>query len=650
MVEIKRGRAVLRQSDDRSAQERLVPLRDLWPLVAIPDRPDALLACAPLAPPLLAMAWQAADRTPAATGWSLHQLVRLLYRDPTPEQVLALWLALAGPQDLFRLRRDGITVRSAADLKLLRQQRRHARRRRQGRDDFLQAVRMRQPWAPPGDGREAQELGRLHDLTCRGEGLPLWPDCPDDLRLALGQARCDGSPQALRSLLVDLGHWAADLPLALSRSVWAGGFSPACLAEAEALVRSADDQRPGDGERLDLTGLHSISIDDPGTREIDDAVALERGADGGVVIWVHVADPHRLITPGSAIDVEARRRGTTLYLSGGMQPMLPLALGAGPLSLSSGGRRAAVSLGLSLDGDGTLRQTRLVRSWIRVAYSLSYADADELIELAPPEDPDLACLDALLRTRREWRARSGALTMEQPEGRIRRGPAGPELVITEPGPSRSLVAEAMILAGAAAADWATTAGVAMPYRCQDGHGSLSPEQLLALPEGPVRWAQQRIGLARSRLQSRPGPHRSLGLEAYLQWTSPIRRYGDLLAHRQWLAASGELAMPVLSADELLPELEQVDRLAREAQLVAREDQRLALLQWLEAVPPSGPIPAQLLRWLRQDHGLGLVRIESWGMDLAAEVDAGAEPGAELQLVVAGVSSRHDRLDLRARRR
>jgi len=133
VVEIKRGRAVLRQSDDRSAQERLVPLRDLWPLVVHPDRPDALLACAPLAPPLLAMAWQAADRTPAPTGWSLHQLVRLLYRDPTPEQVLALWLALAGPQDLFRLRRDGITVRSAADLKLLRQQRRHARRRRQGR-------------------------------------------------------------------------------------------------------------------------------------------------------------------------------------------------------------------------------------------------------------------------------------------------------------------------------------------------------------------------------------------------------------------------------------------------------------------------------------------------------------------------------------
>jgi len=650
VVEIKRGRAVLRQSDDRSGQERLVPLRDLWPLLVHPARPDALLACGPLAPPLLAMAWQAADRSPAGTSWSLHQLVRLLYRDPTPEQGLALWLALAGPQDLFRLRRDGITLRSAADLKLLRQQRRHERRRRQGRDDFLQAVRLRQPWAPPGEGREAQELGRLHDLTCRGEGLPLWPDCPDDLRIALGQARCDGSPQALRSLLVDLGHWAADLPLALSRSVWGGGFSPACLEEAEALVRSADEERPGDGERLDLTGLHSISIDDPGTREIDDAVALERGDDGGVVIWVHVADPHRLITPGSAIDVEARRRGTTLYLSGGMQPMLPLVLGAGPLSLSSGGRRAAVSLGLSLDGDGTLRQTRLVRSWIRVAYSLSYADADELIELAPPEDPDLACLDALLRSRREWRARSGALTMEQSEGRIRRGPAGPELVITEPGPSRSLVAEAMILAGAAAADWAIAAGVAMPYRCQDGHGSLSPEQLLALPEGPVRWAQQRIGLARSRLQPRPGPHRSLGLGAYLQWTSPIRRYGDLLAHRQWLAARGELAVPVLSADELLPELEQVDRLAREAQLVAREDQRLALLQWLEAVPPSGPVPGLLLRWLRQDHGLGLVRIEDWGMDLAAEVDAGAEPGDELRLVVTGVSSRHDRLDLKARRR
>jgi exoribonuclease-2 len=363
-----------------------------------------------------------------------------------------------------------------------------------------------------------------------------------------------------------------------------------------------------------------------------------------------VADPHRLIAPGSAIDGEARRRGTTLYLSGGLQPMLPLELGAGPLSLSSGRRRAAVSLALSLDADGGLRQARLVRSWIRVAYGLSYADADELIELAPPEDPDLARLDEVLRTRRQWRARAGALTMEQAEGRIRRGPSGPELQITEPGPARSLVAEAMILAGAAAADWATAAGVAMPYRCQDGHGSLSPEQLLALPEGPVRWAQQRIGLARSRLQASPGPHRSLGLAGYLQWTSPIRRYGDLLAHRQWLAAIGDLPQPPLSADALLPELEQVDRLAREAQLVAREDQRLALLQWLESRPPSGPVPGLLLRWLRQDQGLGLVRIDDWGMDLAAEVDAGLAPGDGLLLVVSGVSSRHDRLELRARRR
>lgn len=648
--EVRRGRALLRQHADRSGQERLLPLRDLWPLLAQPARAEALLASAPLAASLLATAWQGADRATAGTSWSLQQLARLLYRDPTPEQCLSLWLALAGPQDLFRLRRDGITVRSAADLKLLRQQRRQQRRRQQARDGFLSAVRSRQAWSAGDAGRETLELGQLLALTRSGEGLPLWPDCPDDLRSALGQARCDGSPQALRSLLVDLGHWAPDLPLALPRSVWGGGFPPACLVEAEALVRTADEEQPGDGERLDLTALHSISIDDPGTREIDDALALERTADGGAVIWVHVADPHRLIVPGCALDLEARHRGTTLYLSGGMQPMLPLVLGAGPLSLTSGGRRAAVSVGLTLDRDGTLRDGRLVRSWIRVAYSLSYADADELIDLAPPEDPDLAVLDGLLRIRRAWRARAGALTMEQPEGRIRRGESGPELVIIEPGPSRTLVAEAMILAGAAAAAWASAAGVAMPFRCQDGHGSLTPEQLLALPEGPVRWAQQRIGLSRSRLQPSPGPHRSLGLEAYLQWTSPIRRYGDLLAHRQWLAASRALAIQELSAEALVPEIEQVNRQAREAQLVAREDQRLALLQWLEAASPAAPMEGLLLRWLRQDHGLGLVRIDDWGMELAAEVDGSAEPGDALLVVLAGVSSRHDRLDLRARRR
>ena len=84
--------------------------------------------------------------------------------------------------------------------------------------------------------------------------------------------------------------------------------------------------------------------------------------------------------------------------------------------------------------------------------------------------------------------------------------------------------------------------------------------------------------------------------------------------------------------------------------MSREDQRLALQHWLEFSPPAGALRCQLLRWLRQDHGLGLVRIDDWGMELAADVDSGADPGDVLQLSLAAVSSRHDRLDLRARRR
>lgn len=108
--------------------------------------------------------------------------------------------------------------------------------------------------------------------------------------------------------------------------------------------------------------------------------------------------------------------------------------------------------------------------------------------------------------------------------------------------------------------------------------------------------------------------------------------------------------PPLTADQLLPELDQADRLAREAQLVCREDQRLALQHWLEVSPPAAPVRCQLLRWLRQDHGLGLVRIDDWGMELAADVESGAAPGDVLQLSLVAVSSRHDRLELRARRR
>ena len=238
--------------------------------------------------------------------------------------------------------------------------------------------------------------------------------------------------------------------------------------------------------------------------------------------------------------------------------------------------------------------------------------------------------------------------MEQAEGRLFRGAnAELSLEVTEPSLARSCVSEAMILAGAAMAEWSSQKGLAMPFRVQAGSNQDNPEAN-QWPQGPVRWAQQRRGLSRSRLQSSPEPHGSLGLPMYLQWTSPIRRYSDLLAHRQWLQFSGHLEGEPLSADAIDALLQRVEQGQREASLIARQDQRMALLEWLDGPTPQWPQAGILLSWLREDIGIGLVRLEAWAMELPAQIDAGLGLGDQLLIELERVDPARDVLRLKGR--
>ena len=123
--------------------------------------------------------------------------------------------------------------------------------------------------------------------------------------------------------------------------------------------------------------------------------------------------------------------------------------------------------------------------------------------------------------------------MDLPEGRIRcRNDEQPSVEITEPSPSRLMVAEAMILAGAVAARFGVEHDLALPFRSQLPADLPSPAQLDELPDGAVRFAAIKRCLSRGLMGTAAAPHFSLGLSAYAQATSPIRRYGDLVVQRQ----------------------------------------------------------------------------------------------------------------------
>ena len=566
----------------------------------------------------------------------------------SPSQLALCWLALMGPQLWFRYKQDQITARSATELKQLRRQQRLKTLEQQKEQRWKQLLSNRQQVDLPSLPQTLRDrFEQLRDLISGSLEFAQLERVVQQSLVGLG---LDPDRAELRLLLVDLGLWDPHQLASMAGTTWSSGFSPALLEEAERLVELNESELPGDSERIDLCHQRCVTIDDEDTRDIDDGIALERRDDGSQRVWIHIADPGRLIEAGSALDLEARRRGSSLYLAKGNLPMFPECLSTGPFSLRARKRTAAWSIWAELSSDGELGDHGIQRSWVQPTYRLSYEDADELIELAPPEDTDLAELDALLSRRRDCRVRHGALLMDLPEGRIRCRDGQPSLEVSEPGRSRQMVAEAMILAGAVVARFAEINDLALPFRSQLAADLPPSSELDALPDGAVRFAAIKRCLSRGIMGTQPAAHFSLGLASYAQATSPIRRYGDLVVQRQLQALlsskeSGEGSREEpLDRDDLQALLNDFDAAVREGIGISREDQRHWQQVWFEHHGKE-QWAAQFLRWLRPQDQLGLVRIDDLAMDVAAECPRDSEPGEGLLITVQHVDSARDQLRL-----
>jgi exoribonuclease-2 len=570
---------------------------------------------------------------------SLADFCDLLGGAEDPARRSACWLWLQGPQTLFRWRQERVEPRGLSDLRQLRRDRHRLLLQERQQQHWHEALRCRQPLQVSQlAAAQRQDLELLRRWACGDTDTPLSPS----LRRALQGCRCDAESGAIRHLLVDLGQWSAHQLPALENSLWRDGFSAELEAEAQRLAAAAERECPGDALRQDLCHLASVTIDDDDTRDIDDGLALERVKDRER-LWIHVADPGRLILADSPLDREARRRASSLYLARGTLPMLPTVLGEQVFSLRQGQRCPAWSVWVELDEVGAVAAHGLVRSWVRPVYRLSYGDADELLELAPPQE-DLPTIQALLTLRRDWRLARGALLLDQAEGRIRARDEQAELTITEPSPSRLLVAEAMILAGAVIAAMGQELQLALPYRGQPPAELPSASELAQLPPGPVRHAAVRRCLSRGQLGSAPAPHFSLGLPAYVQATSPIRRYGDLVVQRQLAhAQEGRPPLPAEELDALLAELEPA---LRQGVAISRDDQRHWQQVWF-AQEKRPEWRGCFLRWLRPQDQLGLVHLEELALDLPAGCPPRSQPGDPLLVRILEVDPLRDLLRLQA---
>jgi len=287
--------------------------------------------------------------------------------------------------------------------------------------------------------------------------------------------------------------------------------------------------------RRDLTHLPAFAIDDPWTDTPDDALSFEPETGR---LWVHIADAAALVAPDSPIDLDARARATSLYLPEAVVPMLPEA--ATPaLGLGLGEISPALSFALEVDADGELIGVEVVPSLVHVC-RLSYEEAEARLA----EEP-FRTIYALGLASKARRQRDGAMSVEMPEVSIRVR-AGEVTIRSIPAlRSRDLVQNAMILTGEAAARFGTTRGIPLPFATQEPPDMVDESHSDSLS---AMYARRRT-FKRSQYRSVPAPHSALGLSAYAQATSPMRRYLDLVVHQQLRAYLAN--QPTLTPEQIL---------------------------------------------------------------------------------------------------
>ena len=571
-------------------------------------------------------------------GVTAADLASFIYSEQTPQFCYAAHRLLSEDKIYFKKKGDNYEPRSPSQVEEIKHQLEVQQQRQQEKEIFFEHIQQ----AMAGEGVEwtQSDRSRLESL----EKFVLQPEQShrnaQDLLKELGHKTI---PDSAFELLVALKWWSPNENLFLKRSSYPVNFPQKVLDVASSSVQTLPPD--ADGDRLDLTSLKVYTIDDESTEEIDDGLSVEYLENDQVKLWIHIADPTRLVTPGDELDLEARKRSTTLYLPTGMISMFPLELAAGPMSLCQGQLCAALSFGVILDSEGAVVDYSIHASLIKPTYRLTYHDVDEMLQLGITAEAELAVLAEAAKKRHQWRQSQGSITIKMPEAIIK-VKADEEIVIEllETSISRQLVAEMMILAGEVAGSYCAEHGIPVPFRGQPQPELPPEEELLLLPAGPVRACALRRCMPRGEMGTLPSRHASLALDNYTQVTSPIRRYTDLLTHFQIKAhlRGDELPFPL---DVMQQILYSVTLSAQEASLLERQTNRYWGLEFLRR-NANEVWQGLVLRWLREDEGLGVILLEELGLELPHRFERSVSLGDRLNVQVSRADPHRDEIRFR----
>jgi exoribonuclease II len=334
------------------------------------------------------------------------------------------------------------------------------------------------------------------------------------------------------------------------------------------------------GPRPTVDGGYAITVDDSDTVEVDDALSIEPLGDGALRVRVHIALVADFVTKGGTLDAEAAARATTVYLPETTVRMLPDVISCEAASLLATHERPVLTTDVTMSPEGELLDSSIYPARIKIAERVDYDRANAILENSaengPAPDAVRRLYQAALKLR-ENRRRAGAILTQRRESkvRVRQGNKIEIEIMDSASPSRTMVAEFMVLSNFVAARYAAMNRVPIIYRVQ--------------PQSGLDYASQR-----PRLSLYPEYHAGIGLDYYAQLSSPIRRYADLVLQRQLLAALAGHAAPY-NVDELLKVLAGAEGAEDSGRELERRAKRYWTLRYLQENELNRPLAAWVTR-------------------------------------------------------
>lgn len=556
--------------------------------------------------------WEAASE--GASG-DVGELAELYFGDDDEVlQRVAIWRTLA--RDKLHFKRKGAEweIRPSDQVEELKIQ-------RQREAEKLQKQQAAENWM-----REAMTaFNNNGELAVSEEALPFVTRLENWLRgdtdkeiFDILEKNASQLPLSERELAFDLLMLAKRLPEDSDRDVVVAGlraeFSSNVLDHAHGIMHWIADP---------AETIHELdfSIDDEETREVDDALSIEK-VEAGWLIKVGIADPSRVIESGDTLDREAIKRGTTVYLPTQVILMLPEHISCNIASLTAQKPRSTIITHITLTDEAEILDVSLSRSVAVVNQRLSYVEADELIENGTNETADkLRALADLGKKLAAQRKQAGSFGFNRPEYKIEVD-AEQQVSIkmfTQNSASRALVAEMMIQTNALTARYAHQNEIPIIYRGQDTPTEPITDEML---EHPLAFYNVRKLIKPSSLSLQAIAHSGLGLSSYTQITSPLRRFADMVMQRQLVAHLDSNDYPY-DQQELFQVLATAEQCSRGARRAENNAKRRWFLVYLQQQPKDRVYEAMVVDSLKSGYKVELL---PWGTDALLGGASGLEHG------------------------